>query len=137
MDDIAVGIVLKAERTAYVDGRHTSYSNKEYTLMAVETLGYLKRELEKISDEATTDCYNEYEQIAGWCAYLEDKIDLPCKCKVGQKEGLLTGFDTNKDGSSLLAVIKIDMSEYKVAPETMYILNKKTSKYLEAFNEWL
>ena len=42
--------------------------------MAVEGLEYLKRELEKIADEATTDCYNEYEQIAGWCAYLEDKI---------------------------------------------------------------
>ncbi|MGC2570020.1 MAG: calcium-binding protein [Candidatus Nitrosopolaris sp.] len=105
--------------------------------MAVEALEYLKRELEKISDEATTDCYNEYEQIAGWCAYLEDKIHLPSKCKVGQKEGLLIGFDTNKDGSSLLAVIEVDMNEYKVAAETVSILNKKTSKYLEAFKDWL
>jgi Calcium binding len=72
--------------------------------MAVEALEYLKRELEKIADEATTDCYNEYEQIACWCAYLEDQIDLPCECKVAQKEGLLIGFDTNKDGSCLLAV---------------------------------
>src|SRR5215813_184298 len=64
-----------------------------YPLMAVEALEYLKRELEKISDEATTDCYNEYDQIAGWCAYLEDKIHLPCKCKVNQKEGLLIGFE--------------------------------------------
>ena len=111
--------------------------NKEYALIAVEGLEYLKRELEKIADEATTDCYNEYEQIAGWCAYLEDERDLPCKCKVGQKEGLLIGFDTNKDGSSLLAVVKIDMNEYKVAPETVSILNKKTSKYLEAFKDWL
>ena len=105
--------------------------------MVVEALEYLKRELEKIAHEATTDCYNEYEQIAGWCAYLEDKIDLPCKCKVGQKEGLLTNFDTNKDSSSLLAVVKIDMNEYKVAAETVLILNKKTSKYLEAFKNWL
>jgi hypothetical protein len=44
---------------------------------------------------------------------------------------------SNKAGSSLLAVIKIDMNEYKVASETVYILNKKTSKYLEAFKEWL
>ena len=49
----------------------------------------------------------------------------------------MIGFDTNKDGSSLLAVVKIDMNEYKVAPETVSILNKKTSKYLEAFKEWL
>jgi hypothetical protein len=38
-----------------------------------------KRELERIADEATTDCYGEYEQIAGWCAYLDDVIDRPCK----------------------------------------------------------
>jgi hypothetical protein len=105
--------------------------------MAVEGLQYLKRELEKIADEATTDCYSEYEQIAGWCDYLEDEIDLPCKCKVDQKEGLLIGFDTNKDGSSLLAVVKIDVNKYKAAAETVSILNKKTSKYLEAFKEWL
>jgi hypothetical protein len=42
-----------------------SYSNKEYVLMAVEALEYLQRELEEICDEATTDCYNEYEQTDG------------------------------------------------------------------------
>jgi hypothetical protein len=97
----------------------------------------IKRELEKIADDATTDCYDEYEQIAGWCAYLEDEINLPCKCMVGQTEGLLIGFDTNKNGSALLAVIKVDMNEYKIAAETVSILDKKTSKYLEAFKEWL
>ena len=29
----------------------------------------VKRELERIVEEATTDCYNEYEQIGGWCAH--------------------------------------------------------------------
>ena len=38
--------------------------------------------------------------------------------RVGQKEGLLIGFDTNKDGSSLLAVVKIDINKYKVAADT-------------------
>jgi hypothetical protein len=49
----------------------------------------------------------------------------------------LIGFDTNKDGSSLLAVVKIDMNKYKVAAETVSILNKNTSKHLEALKEWL
>ncbi len=97
----------------------------------------IKRELEKIADEATTDCYNEYEQISGWHAYLEDKINLPCKCKIGQTEGLLIGFDTNKYGSALIAVVNVDRNEYKIAAETVSILDKKTSKYLEAFKEWL
>ena len=97
----------------------------------------IKRELEKIADDATTDCYNEYEQIAGWHSYLEDEINLPCKCKIGQNDGLLIGFDTNKDGSALLAVVKVNMNEYKIAAETVSILDKETSKYLEAFKEWL
>ena len=100
-------------------------------------LWIIKRELEKIVDVVTTDCYNEYEQIAGWCAYLEDKIKLPCKCKVGQTDGLLISFDTNKDGSALLAVVNVDLNEYKIADETVSILDKETSKYLEAFREWL
>jgi hypothetical protein len=102
----------------------------------IEALNH-KRELEKISDEATTDCYNEYEQIAGWCAYLENEINLPCKCKIDQNEGLLIGFDTNNDGSALLAVVKVDMNEYKIEAETVSILDKTHSKYLEAFKEWL
>jgi hypothetical protein len=86
----------------------------------------IKRELEKISDEATTDCYDKYEQIAGWHAYLDDKINLPCKCKIYQNDGLLIGFDTNKDGLALLAVVEVDMNEYKIAAETVSILDKKT-----------
>jgi hypothetical protein len=103
----------------------------------VAVLRGLKRELERIAEEATTDCYGEYEQIAGWCAYLEDAIDLPCKCKVGQKEILLTGFDTNKGGSCVLAKVRVEQDEYKVAAETVAILDEKYSKYLEAYKEWL
>ena len=96
-----------------------------------------KRELDRIAEEATTDSYGENEQIAGWCAYLEDVIDLPCTCKVGQREILLTGFDTNKSGSCLLAEVRVQGNEYKVAAETVAILDKKYSKYLEAYKEWL
>ena len=103
----------------------------------ITTLRDLKQELERIAEDATIDCYNEYEQIGGWCAYLEDKIHLPCKCKLGQKEGLLIGFDTNKNGSALLATVRVDMNEYKVAAETVTIVDKKTSKYLEAYKEWI
>ena len=96
-----------------------------------------KRELEQLAEEATTDCYDEYEQIAGWCAYLQSEIDLPCKCFVDKKEGLLIDFDTNKIGSVLLAIIKIDTYEFKVDPETVTIPDKKYSKYLEAYKNWM
>ncbi len=96
-----------------------------------------KRELEKIAEDATTDCYDEYEQIACWSEYLQSKIKLPCKCKVHQKEIILTGFDVSKGGLSVLAVVNIDDNEFKVAAETVTILDKKYAKYLEAYREWL
>lgn len=96
-----------------------------------------KREWKRIAEEATVDCYNEYEQIGGWCVYLEDRVGLPCNCRVGRKEGLLTHFDTSKNGLALLAVVEIDKNEYKVAAETVTVLNERCSKYLKAFKEWL
>ncbi len=60
-----------------------------YALIAVEGLEYLKRELEKIADEATTDCYNEYEQIAGWCAYLEDDRYISLQMQSRSKGGFI------------------------------------------------
>ena len=97
----------------------------------------VKRELERIAEEATTDCYNEYEQIGGWCAYLQSEIDLPCKCFIDKKEALLIDFDINKIGSALLATIKIDTHEFRVDPETITIPDKKYSKYLEAYKSWM
>lgn len=89
--------------------------------------------MEKIAEDATTDCYGEYEQIACWSEYLQNTIKLPCKCRVGQKELILTGFDVGRAGSSVLAVVSIDDNEFKVAAETVIILDKKYSKYLAAY----
>jgi len=50
---------------------------------------------------------------------------------------LFIGFDTNKNGSALLAVVRADMNEYKLAAETVTILAKKISKYLEAYKQWI
>jgi hypothetical protein len=96
-----------------------------------------KRELERIAEDATIDCYGEYEQIACWCAYLQSVIELPCKCRIGQKELLLTGFDASKGGLCVLAVVRVDNDEFKVAAETVTILDGKYSNYLTAYREWL
>ena len=92
----------------------------------------------KIAEEATVDCYGEYEQIGGWEACLEDKIRVPCRCRVDRKEGSLIGFDTTEYGSALLAIVKVEGNEYRVDATTVTILGKeKGSRYLEAFKKWL
>ncbi len=37
-----------------------------------------KRTYEKITEDATLDCYSEYEQISGWACLLDDCIHTPC-----------------------------------------------------------
>jgi len=96
-----------------------------------------KEELERIAEDATTDCYGEHEQIGGWCAFLQSEIDLPCKCFVDNKEALLIDFDTNKMSSAIFATIKIDTFKFRVDPETITIPDKKYSKYLEAYKYWM
>jgi hypothetical protein len=91
----------------------------------------------KMAEEATVDAYNDYEQITGWEVYLEEKIRLPCRCRVDRTEGILVGFDTTKYGSALLAIVKVDGNRYKVDVTTVTILEKEHSKYLEAFKKWL
>ena len=36
---------------------------------------------ERIYNEAIVDCYDEYEQAAGWHCYLEDRLTFPFKGK--------------------------------------------------------
>jgi hypothetical protein len=36
---------------------------------------------DRIYNEAIVDCYDEYEQAAGWHCYLEDRLTFPFKAK--------------------------------------------------------
>lgn len=100
-------------------------------------LGDKRLTWKQIADEATVDCYNEYEVFTGWEAYLESKISLPSSCRVDRKQGTLLGFDTTKSGLALLAVVKIDGNQYKLDAATVTILDKRGSRYLEAYKKWL
>ena len=93
--------------------------------------------LTKIAEEATVDAYGEYEQFWSWQACLEDKVRLPCRCRVDRKEGTLTGFDVTKYGTALLALVKVDGNTYKVDATTVTILDGEYARYLEAFKKWL
>jgi hypothetical protein len=36
---------------------------------------------ERIAMEIIVDAYNEEEQAMGWCAYLEDTLEMPCQAR--------------------------------------------------------
>jgi hypothetical protein len=44
--------------------------------------GYDRKYLEALIEEATVDCYDEYEQATGLLAMIEDELDLPFTTRV-------------------------------------------------------
>ena len=52
-----------------------------------------KKAYEKIIEEATVDCHDEYEQICGWVCSLDEKIATPCKCKIAKQDAILEKID--------------------------------------------
>jgi len=50
-----------------------------------------KARWEAMIDEATVDCYGEYEEFAGVLATLEDRLEFPFQAKVLGKRLMSSG----------------------------------------------
>jgi len=67
-----------------------------------------------MAEEATVDCYNEYEQSSGWACTLADELPLPLKCLVFGKEAVLVDVDTDEQGTSVLGVITQNRKKIRI-----------------------
>ena len=52
-----------------------------------------KKIYERIIEEATVDCKDEYEQISGWICLLDENIATPCNCTIGKQNIVLEKID--------------------------------------------
>ena len=91
---------------------------------------------EKIIEEATTDCYNEYEQIAGWACSLVENIPVPCKCLIGKEKPLLEKIDTNNNSSEIFGIIRLNKTELRIPIEDISLENSGYMKYIRAYRYW-
>lgn len=60
----------------------------------------------RIDYEIIVDCYDDYEQVMGWCTYLEDNIQLPFQAKYVKNLGI-----TSLMLGTIVEVIAIDIDE--------------------------
>ena len=51
-----------------------------------------KLNLQKLIERATVDCYDEYEQRAGFCATLDDNLGFPFEANVVGEKVKVTGI---------------------------------------------
>ena len=100
---------------------------------------HLKKRLEKIIEEATIDCYDEYEQFAGFVATLESDLSFPFEAEILGKKVTVKGIKEKENR----VVAKIFLSEGK--KDRIYevdildlknIDDSKNSEVNEAYRLW-
>lgn len=91
---------------------------------------------EKIIEEATVDCHDEYEQISGWFCVLEENIPAPCKCSIGKEIASLEKIDMNNSSSEIFGYIKLNKTKIRVPIEDILLEDPNLMKYIEAYRYW-
>ena len=91
---------------------------------------------EKIIEEATMDCYSEYEQVSGWACVLEDNIPVPCKCLIGKENAILDKIDMNDNSSEIFGIIKLNKSRIRVPIEDIVLKDSNWMNYIDAYKYW-
>jgi hypothetical protein len=66
--------------------------------------GYDRKYLETLIEEATVDCYDEYEQAAGLLTMIQDELDLPFTTRVLGMEVAVVGIEQDDGGLGIVAV---------------------------------
>lgn len=95
-----------------------------------------KKTYEKIIEDATIDCYGEYEQISGWACLLNDNIHIPCNCAIGKEKAVLEKIDTDDNGNVVIGIIKMNKSKMRVLIQDVILENQKAMDYVSAYDYW-
>ena len=93
--------------------------------------------LEALIEEATTDCYNEYEAIIGFLTALGDNLQFPFPARVVGEEVEVTGLE--EEGGLIVAecrrkgkMYKVELLRIEFNPEEV-----AGSEWIEAYRLWL
>ena len=95
-----------------------------------------KKIYEKIIEEATMDCHDEYEQIAGWQCILDEYINTPCKCIIGKEEVILEKIDIVDNCNAVVGVLKFNKTRLRVLIQDVILENQKAMVYIDAYKHW-
>lgn len=101
--------------------------------------GKNKIKLEKMADEATVDCYDEYEQFSGWACTLEDELPLPLKCIIFGGDAILVDVNLDDGGLSVLGIIIKDKNKIRIPIQDVIAADKKAKglEWIEAYRYWV
>lgn len=91
---------------------------------------------EKIIEEATIECYEEYENICGWQCLLDEKIATPCPCKIGKQDTILENIDMDEGGRVVIGIIRLNKAKIRILLQDITIEDSEAMKYINAYKYW-
>ena len=96
----------------------------------------LKKSYEKIIEEATVDCRDEYEQISGWGCVLDEHIGTPRPCKLGKQEAVLEKISTDDNAGSVIGIVRLNKTKIRILIQDIIIDDAKAMHYINAYAYW-
>ncbi len=95
-----------------------------------------RKKLQKIIEEATVDCHDEYEQAAGFEDFLEDEISFPFRAMVLGEKVEVTG--TARSGRFAVKVTRHDNGKKFLVDvfDLHEISGAKNRELIEAYRLW-
>ena len=66
--------------------------------------GYDRKYLETLIEEATVDCYDEYEQATGLLTMIEDELEIPFTTRIFGLEVAVVAIEQDDSGLGVVAV---------------------------------
>jgi hypothetical protein len=92
-------------------------------------------------EEATVDCYDEYEVFAGMLTTLEDRLAFPFEARVLGETVEVIGLDTQQSSErrGMVAQVRRGGRQYTVALADLEAVEEgsETSEWLAAYRYWL
>jgi hypothetical protein len=102
-------------------------------------LSATQRHLRRLIEEATVDCYGEWEQASGFLTMIQDHIACPVTARVVGEPVQVIGFDCGEGGTDVVAKCKRHGKTYKIGVLSLEWDQKppKGAEWIEAYRAWL
>jgi len=96
----------------------------------------LEKMYEKIIEEATMDCHDEYEQVAGWECVLDENIVTPRPYKIGKQQAILEKVSMDDNSGAVIGVIRLNKTKIRILIQDIILEDSETMKYINAYKYW-
>lgn len=93
------------------------------------------KKLEKMIEEATVDCHDEYEAMEGFVVMMEDELKFPFDAKMLGED--ITVVSINSENNRIVAKVKKGSKQYIVdVLDLQDVKDVKSAEWIEAYRQW-